>query len=329
MRRHCFAAFVLALFAWSPASGQEWATRMFPSTQHDFGTVARGAKAEYEFVFSNIYLEDVHIESARASCGCTSVRIVNPSLKTYEKGAIVATLNTPSFVGQRGATITVTIDKPFYAEVQLHVSGYIRGDVVFEPGSVQIGDLERGTPTKQKVTVNYSGRSDWKIVNVRGVNSHLAVDLAETSRNAGDVSYDMTVHVDGSMPTGYVNEYLMLITNDARSTQIPLLVEGRVLPGITVSPSALFLGVVDPGQKVTKQLVVTGKKPFRILSITCDDKSFTFGGGAEKTPKTLHLIPVSFVAGKSSGKVSRTIKIETDLGESTPELSAYAVVTGP
>ena len=89
------------------------------------------------------------------------------------------------------------------------------------------------------------------------------------------------------------------------------------------------MGVVEPGQKVTKQLVVKGKKPFRILSITCDDKSFMFGDSADKTPKTLHLIPVSFVAGKTSGKVSRTIKIETDLGESSPELAAYAVVTGP
>ena len=71
-----------------------------------------------------------------------------PSLKTYEKGAIVATLNTPSFLGQRGATITVVLDKPFYAEVQLHVSGYIRSDVVFEPGSVQLGDLEQGTATQ-------------------------------------------------------------------------------------------------------------------------------------------------------------------------------------
>ena len=50
-------------------------------------------------------------------------------MKTYEKGAIVATFNTNSFHGQRGATLTVIIDKPFYAEVQLHVRGYIRSDV--------------------------------------------------------------------------------------------------------------------------------------------------------------------------------------------------------
>ena len=50
-------------------------------------------------------------------------------MKTYEKGAIVATFNTDSFHGQRGATLTVIIDQPFYAEVQLHDRGYIRTDV--------------------------------------------------------------------------------------------------------------------------------------------------------------------------------------------------------
>ena len=79
-------------------------------------------------------------------------------LKTYEKGAIVAHFNTDSFLGQRGATLTVTIDQPFYAEVQLHVRGYIRSDVVVEPGSVQFGSIDQGTAAEQTVAVNYAGR---------------------------------------------------------------------------------------------------------------------------------------------------------------------------
>ena len=144
-----------------------------------------GPRPSTEFAFSNIYLEDVHMAAVHTSCGCTSVRIANDSLKTYEKGAIVATFNTPSFLGQHGATITVTFDKPFYAEVQLHVSGYIRSDVVFDPGSVQIGDLEQGTSTRRKVTVNYAGRPDWKIVDVRGTNEHLSAASRKSAATPG------------------------------------------------------------------------------------------------------------------------------------------------
>ena len=86
MRRISLLFVTLALAA-APCVGQEWAAKMFKNTEHDFGTVARGAKAEFNFTLSNIYLEDVHIANAFSSCGCTSVEVVNPSLKTYEEGA--------------------------------------------------------------------------------------------------------------------------------------------------------------------------------------------------------------------------------------------------
>ncbi len=137
------ALVVFGILFCTPCFGQEWAQNMFKVREHDFGTVARGAKAEYRFVFDNIYMEDVHIAGVRTSCGCTTPSVENPSLKTYEKGAILAHFNTPTFQGARGATLTVTIDKPFYAEVQLHVKGFIRSDVVVEPGSVQVGSVDR------------------------------------------------------------------------------------------------------------------------------------------------------------------------------------------
>ena len=299
---------------------------MFKETEHDFGTCARNARAEYKFVFENLYMEDVHVAGVRTSCGCTTPSVINPTIKTYEKGAILAHFNTDTFRGQRGATLTVTIDKPFYAEVQLHVKGYIRSDVEVNPGSVKMGEVDQGTPVDQKVNVNFASSSDWRIVDVKSANPFIKAQAIETGRGNGQVNYSLKVHLDPKAPVGYINDYLMLVINDDRGTQIPVLVEGRVDAGITVSPAALFMGVVQPGQKVTKQLVVKSKKPFKILAINCDDKSFEFDTSAEQTPKTVHLIPVTFIAGSDMGKVVKTIKIETDQGKFTPELSAYAVV---
>jgi hypothetical protein len=322
-------ALVVTLLAGAPALGQDWAKKMFKTTQHDFGTVARGAKTEFDFVLSNIYLEDAHVLSARSSCGCTSVKVVKPDLKTYEQGAIRATFNTGSFNGQRGATITVVLDKPFPAEVQLHVKGFIRTDVIFDPGSVQLGEVDQGTAREQKITVYYAGRSDWKLTDVKSSNPYLSAGFVEIARQGGQVWYHLTASLSSKTPEGYFSDRLTLVTNDYQPVQIPLQVEGRVTPPITVSPASLFMGVVPPGQEATKTLVVKGKKPFRILSITCDDKSFTFGPQSDPSPKALHVVPVKFRAGSDSGKVSKTIRIETDLGDSTPELSAYAVVEKP
>jgi len=119
---------------------------MFATTSHDFGTVARGQRTEFEFVLENLYVEDVHIASVRASCSCTTPEIKTDTLKTHQKGAILAKYNTAAFLGPKGATLTVIFDKPFWAEVQLNVRGFIRSDVLLQPGSVDFGsvDQERG-----------------------------------------------------------------------------------------------------------------------------------------------------------------------------------------
>ena len=326
LRRPLLAVLLILTFG-LPVSAQEWARKMFEIHSHDFGSVARGAKTEFKFVLTNIYVEDIHISSARASCGCTSVRIEEPTLKTYEQGAIVAHFNTGSFLGKKGATITVTLDKPFPAQIQLQAKGYIRSDVVLDPGSVQFGSVEQGTAADRTVGISYAGRSDWKIMGVNSSNPYLSAEITETRRGGGQIAYQLSVHLDEHAPPGYLQDHLTLITNDRRLTQVPVPIEGKVQSAITVSPASLFMGVVEPGKKVTKQLVVQGKQPFRIISISCDDESFEFDTSANDEPKTLHLIPVTFVAGEDRGKVSRTIRIETDFGNAAPELSAYAVVT--
>ena len=322
-------SFVLlwVFLAASPVSAQQWARKMFKVSRHDFGSVARGAKVEFEFELSNLYVEDVHIASVRSSCGCTSPRIKISMLKTYQKGAIIAAFNTRAFSGHRAATLTVTFDKPFYAQVRLHVSGHIRTDVVFQPGSVQLGAVDQGTAADKRITVRHIGRSNWRIVDVKTANPYLSVKAVENRRYHGQVYYDLLVHLDESAPAGYFKDHLILKTNDWRPARIPLLVEGRVQPAVTVSPSSLSMGVVEPGKTVTKRLVVRGKKAFRILSIACDDNAFTFDFSPAGVPKTVHVIPVTFLAGEGSGKVSKTIRIETDLGEAAPELSAYAIVS--
>jgi len=328
MFRQAVWALLLTILTCSPGFAQNWARKMFATTDHDFGSVARSAKAEFEFVLTNIYVEDVHISGVRSSCGCTSVRMAKPLVKTHEKTAIIASLNTKSFQGQRGATLTVTFDKPLHAQVQLHVRGHIRSDVVFHPGSVQMGNVDQGQPARQKVAISYAGSSTWRILEVKSANPHLAGEVVETRRRGGQVGYELTAYLDGTAPAGYLRDHLVLVTNDHRAREIPVAVEGVVQPGIVVSPSSLFMGVVQPGQKVTKQLVIRAKKPFRILSIDCEDGSFEFEAPADQEPKALHVVPVTFVAGGDAGKVSRMIRIETDLGETPPELSAYAVVTG-
>jgi len=324
--RNLIFSVLILLASTTSAFSQSWARKMFKVTSHDFGTVARGSKQQFEFNFTNLYKEDIQIAGVRTSCGCTTPTIKDDrrTIKTHETGTIVATYNTHSFLGNRSATITVTINKPFYAEVQLSASGYIRSDVVFSPGVVNFGETDQGTTDERKIKINYAGRNDWKIVDIRSANPSLEVELSKASRSEGRVKYEMLVKLKPDAKAGFLQDELIIVTDDQQNTTIPLTVEGRIISPLTVSPASLFIGIVEPGEKVTKQLIVRGNQPFKVTNVGCPDGCFHFK--VTDQVKKVHRIPITFTAGKEPGKIEQTIEIQTDLGAGM-SASCVAVAT--
>ena len=322
----CLLAFLAAMILGADvACGQEWARKMFTVTSHNFGTVAKGSKTEYRFVFRNIYKEDVHVVGVRTSCGCTSPEVTRRDLKTHETAEVVATFNTRTFLGQHGATLTVTFDRPFRAEVQLRVSGNIRGDVTFDPPFVDLGNVDLGKGAERKVRVTRVGSTPWEIKDVRSANANFEVALSGPTAGPAQTAYELAVRLKPDAPAGYVKGQLLLVTNDPRATQIPMDVEGRVVAEVTVSPQLLSLGSVPPGGTVTKNVVVRANRPFCVTGISCPDGCLSCEPKA--TPATVHILPVTFTAGAAAGKVERQLKIATDLGDgAVPAVTVQALV---
>jgi hypothetical protein len=296
----------------SPVPAKEWARKMFDRTEHDFGVVARGANAVADFEFQNIYKETIHIANVRSSCGCVSPSIVGDTLDTWETGKIHVKFNTRTYLGSKKATVTVTIDRPYLAEVQLELSGFIRQDIVFDPGQIEFGEVDSGGSAKQSVLVNYAGRDSWAIVDVETPADYLKARWRETQRQNGRVGYELQVMLTPDAPAGYLTNQLVIMTNDQQLQRVPLEVRGRVVPSVSVSPSALALGVLRPGERVTKRILVKAPKPFRVKKVYCDGDCLAFGDS--QGTKTIHVIPVTFTAGDEPGDLAIDIHIDTDFG---------------
>jgi hypothetical protein len=309
----------------TPVGAQEWARKMFPVTSHNFGTVAKGSKTEYRFEFRNLYQEDLHVVGVRTSCGCTSPSVTKNDLKTHETAEVVASFNTRTFSGQHGATLTVTFDKPFYAEVQLRVAGNIRGDVAFDPPFIDFGNVDLGKGSERQIRISRMGSSPWAITDVRSANPYFEVTLSKPTNTGSQTLYDLVAKLKSTAPAGYVKGQLILVTNDVKATQIPMDVEGRVVAEVTVSPQLLTLGAVTAGQTVTKNVVIRANREFKITGVTCSDGCLTCE--PKTTAARVHILPVTFQAGEIAGKVERELKIATDLGEgAVPVVTVQAQV---
>ncbi|MBN1912407.1 MAG: DUF1573 domain-containing protein [Pirellulales bacterium] len=296
----------------SPATAQQWAKDMFKTTDHDFGVVARGAKAEFAFKFENLYIEDVHVQGVQSTCGCADIKHPTKNLVTYAEGEIVVTVDTRSFLGTKESTITVIFDKPFPAKVPLTIHSYIRSDVVFQPGSIQFGSVPQGKSLRRKTTVNYAGRSDWAITDVKSPCPYLTTERVEVSRSQGRVTYDLWVILGADAPPGYLNEHLILETNDTdkKKSKVPLAVEGIIVSALSVRPTALTFLAAAGGEPLKRNLVLQGQEPFKVLSVSCPDVRIACT--LPQTAKRLHVIPVTFTPGTTPGKLNSVLQITTD-----------------
>src|SRR5262249_22318294 len=152
--------------------------------------------------------------------------------------------------------------------------GDIRGDLLVQPESVDLGTLDQGQEVERKLTVTHTGSSDWKINDVRSVNTNYEVEVKNGAHNGGQVSYDLLVHLKKEAPPGYVKDQLILVTNDPRVTQFPIEVDGLVKAELSASPQSVSFGVVEAGKAAKSQaIVVRGRRSFKITGVQCDDDS--------------------------------------------------------
>ena len=320
----CGLAAVLILLTGSSArAAQNWADKMFDHASHNFGVVATGAKVEHRFPFTNLYEEDVHVVSTRSSCGCSSVKVTEQMVKKHETAEIVVALNTRKFSKRKDSTITVdfqfekvTEEGPCRSpkvEVQLRTYCYIRQDVVLTPGSVQFGSVREGTASRKEVKLAYAGANTWEITDIECESPYLEVQATETGRGSGLVNYLIQVDLKGDAPAAYIREHITLVTNDdnTNAKQVLVAVEGVIEPAVSVNPSPLSFGMVEPGKPLTKNIVVTADDPFQVVAASGPDDRFRCLV-PEKLSKT-QLVRVVFTPDARRGPFDGKIIIQTDI----------------
>ena len=322
----------LALLLLSPCAvaDESWGAQLFPTKRFNFGRVALQANAEYVFEMENVWEQEVRIVNLHSSCTCTAVSAQRKTLLSLEKGGIVAKLNT---TGQHlrdvGATITVILETTVNGivlqdEVQLEVKAYVRPDVVLTPGVVEFGTIPEGKEMSRQLRIEYAGRPDWKITRILRSNPYVFARAEETKRtDAGEVVYDVTVTLKPGAQPGYIKDVLRFVTNETPTgsrepTALQLPVRGAVIAPLQAKPSPFLIGVLNPGEKVIKSIVVRNDKPFRIRSVTSTDERFRFTFSNQQRP--VHLISVLFAArnGDEEENIDQKIFVVTDLSNEDP-----------
>lgn len=325
-------------FAQTAPTGPElnWAEKMFERLNLDFGVVARGAECKYQLKLRNLYQETINITNVSTSCGCSAAKPSSNQILSGQEAYIEISMDTARFMREKTSSALVTLSEPtkgLRVEVKIPLKVYIRTDVVFTPGSVNFGAVDLGAGSERKITLAYAGRADWKVVNIKSPKPYISAQAVETSRNpaAGTANYDLVVTLAADAPAGTVREQLTLVTDDQANPHVPLPVEARVEADIVIQPEELALGTVAAGQSKTMNLIIRGKKPFKIEKIECDRAENPFKMRLPIDEKTVHVVPLTFVAPEQAGAVTDrfTVTISGRPEPLTFKASGKVVVAAP
>ena len=299
------------LFSAASAHAQElnWAAKMFEKQSLDLGVVARGADVSYRLKVTNTNMHPVHIAGVRSSCGCARAEMTATTLNNGESGYVVITIDTRRHMREKSPNITVTFDAPLYQEVTIPVKVYIRTDVVLTPGGAEFGAVPEGSEQERKVQIAYAGRSDWNIRDIINKSEYFDAKVNETHRGDGRVDYDLVVTLKPNAPKGDLRDQIILVTDDKNSPEVPILVEARVEPEITVTPEVVSLGTLIPGQKKTVQVVLRGRKPFSIEKIESESGNEAFQARIPDTTRLVHVLPVIVTAPDTVGPIDEEFTI--------------------
>lgn len=318
----------LCLTVAETAVGQgSWADALVDRKSIDFGVVATGADTAQVVTIRNTTQATVHISSVTTACTCAQAGQPSATLlQPGESATIEVRINTRQFSKKRDTSMTIFFDSPQYASVLIPISAYIRTDVVFDPGMVRFGNVEYGANAQVTVKVAYAGRPDWKILDVKMGSADLSATLKETRRDAGYVDYELTMKLSSSAQPQRLRDLVTLVTDDAANPHVPLMVEGIVIPDISISPESVQIRPLSPGESTTVRVVIKGSKPFVIEDVNCAGMSDCFEVRLEPKTNKLCFVDIKFVAPEKPGKFSEQMIVKIEGREQTIQFPVSGVI---
>lgn len=307
----------------------DWVDTVFPDRMHDFGKVARGSKLKYAFPVVNKTDRAVRIVNWQTKCGCTEVKVGSMTVPPGSQTFVEATLDTTKFQGDKSSGLTLQLDQPSAATVELGLRCYIEPALILTPGLVDFGSILRTSKPQVSLLLSYSGAmKDWRVIEMKTISGALTARLEEVGKtSSGGPQYRLTASLDPqALRDGRFKDEIILVTNDPQMARIPVSVTGKVQSTVSASPAVVDLGTLKPGQTAQKTVLLRASTPFQIKQTEVIQGEVTVPPTSLES-KTLHVVNLVFKAPAHPGAAHAIVELKTSVaGEPPVRVTAFTNV---
>jgi hypothetical protein len=312
-----YTLFVLLTAVAAPVfAGGGWTASMVSQPEHVWGTVERGAQLSHQFILTNNTGKEVRIKSVTPSCHCVSPMVTDYTISPGGTSIIDARMNTSGFLGSKTVTLTVNFDRPRRGELQLRVSAVSSGGANVAMSEVDFGVATLGQKVEKKLHLDFTGAADRKIESVQFNKEKVTATYKELERTAERVRYELTLALPDNLPPGQLDEKVSIRTNDPKNAETTVVAKARIEGQITMVPDAFKIDQLNPGDKLTRNIIIKSVTPFRVVQVNNTLGAFTVQSGG--TDKTVQMVSISFTAPPDVGAIPDHLEFLTNLNDGKP-----------
>ena len=298
----------------------------FDETGFNFGVMDQQTEASHVFTIRNTGTGVLRILQVFPGCSCAATELDSSEIPPGGSARLMVTFHSGNFNGPVFKTMTVHSSDPARPMAMLELRADVQPVFIFTPAVLDLGQFERGQAVTREVTLGDAKGRPFAIKSAASSLTNLTAEVVPVGRDGS--TYRLKVALAPQSRMGPLVGNLEVMTDRKVAGKPLLLVIGTVVGPVRVSPTAVFLGLVGPGEKFPpKKLTVqnTGPKPVEIKSVNPGDPALkamvtTNAPGREFT------IELTTQQAPPPGWMRRTLHIFTSDSDAPLEVSLSGIV---
>ena len=298
----------------------------------EFGSVAQLQELKHEFVVRNVGKSNLRIKQVIPSCQCAAALPEKSNLKPGEETKIEVTLKTLTFKGRLEKVVTVVSDCAVRPQLKLNLRGEVLPPYYVKPACLSFGKFSKSDSSETiEFQIVKSPKSTVDIKEVVSSNKLLSVEAKgdPEKRADGSVAQRYSATVGAGANVGLMRENIVVLTDHKTLTKTIVPVTADVAGEVMLSLQNLNFGVCKPGDKKTKELVVSksGAADLQISAVDVYPEG-KFDAVVEELDKGRKFkVSVTLKEGAKPGYVKGSVNIRTNCaGEETVRAWFHAFI---
>lgn len=219
---------------------------------HDFGQVTPAALLRHRFVIDNTGNMPLHISRIQTSCGCVTAKLASEEIAPGQSATLDVEFKAPLTTGKASQHLLLHTDDPRRPERRLTLLSLVEPQISLSPDLVDFGLVADGETVTPQVTVVVKLHQNG-ILSVTSEAPGVSAAWLPESEDSGRI----VATLNPAAPIGPISGDLNIAINDIPRIRLPVI--GRVTGDVYSEPTEAFLGICEPRQQASTDLVIKSR----------------------------------------------------------------------